>query len=353
MTRPRPWIGVEHDGGSIGRFMTRRHWLMAGGVAVAGLATWQGTSHRVGGRVPVFVAAHQKYDSGLVATIRDGLRAIDVDPELLRGKRVLLKPNLVEPRRDRPYMTTHPELLAAAIEAFAAYGAHVTVGEAPGHVRDTEMAIHESGIASALQDTQTSFADLNYEPVRWFANRTRCSALRGFHLPHTVAEADLVVSLPKLKTHHWVGMTASMKNLYGILPGIKYGWPKNVLHHAGIPQTVVDIASCLPATLAIVDAIDCMEGDGPILGTPKAMGLILMGQSLAAVDATAARIMGLVPQRISYLQLAQGRLGPIAEHHIVQRGESWRAVQSDFRILDVPHLQHLPVRPPKRSATAP
>ena len=72
------------------------------------------------------------------------------------------------------------------------------------------------------------------------------SPLEGLYFPRSVLEADLVVSLPKLKTHHWVGMTASMKNLYGLLPGIKYGWPKNVLHHAGIPQTVVDINASAP-----------------------------------------------------------------------------------------------------------
>jgi uncharacterized protein (DUF362 family) len=87
-----------------------------------------------------------------------------------------------------------------------------------------------------------------------------------------VVEADLIVSLPKMKTHHWVGVTASMKNLYGTIPGIKYGWPKNVLHHAGIPETVFDINASLPKSIAIIDGIDCMEGDGPIMGTLKQWG---------------------------------------------------------------------------------
>ena len=83
--------------------------------------------------------------------------------------------------------------------------------------------------------------------------------------------------MPKLKTHHWMGLTAAMKNLYGTLPGLIYGWPKNVLHYAGIPQTVVDINASLPPRIAIVDGIVCMEGDGPILGTPKPMGLLAIG----------------------------------------------------------------------------
>ena len=110
--------------------------------------------------------------------------------------------------------------------------------------------------------------------------------------------------MPKLKTHHWVGMTAAMKNMYGVLPGIVYGWPKNVLHHAGIPQTVFDISASLPQTIAIVDGIECMEGDGPILGSVKSLGLIAVGLNPTAVDATCARIIGLEPSRISYLKLS-------------------------------------------------
>lgn len=151
----------------------------------------------------------------------------------------------------------------------------------------------------------------------------------------------MVISLPKLKTHHWVGMTASLKNFYGILPGIMYGWPKNVLHHAGIPETVVDINASLPATLTIVDGIDCMEGDGPIMGSCKHMGLLLVGANLAAVDATAARVIGLDPARISYLQLAADRLGPIADRRIEQRGEHWETVAEPFQLIDQPHVQKL------------
>ena len=132
-----------------------------------------------------------------------------------------------------------------------------------------------------------------------------------------MVDADLIVSMPKLKTHHWMGLTAAMKNLYGTLPGVIYGWPKNVLHYAGIPQTVVDINASLPPTIAIVDGILCMEGDGPILGTPKPMGLLAIGLNPTAVDATLARITGFDPRKVPYLALAEGRLGPIDERAIV------------------------------------
>jgi uncharacterized protein (DUF362 family) len=203
------------------------------------------------------------------------------------------------------------------------------------------MALVESGMQEILHDDAIEFADLNYEEVGWVENRGRRSTLEGFYFPRSVLETDLVVSMPKMKTHHWAGITASMKNFYGTLPGIKYGWPKNVLHHAGIPQTVVDINASLPRTLAIVDGIDAMEGDGPIMGTRKHLGAIVIGTNLPAVDATVARIMGINPDRIAYLQLAADRLGPIADARITQRGESWRDVADPFEILDAPHLQGL------------
>ena len=202
----------------------------------------------------------------------------------------------------------------------------MVVGEGPGHVRDTEMALVESGVQAAAPTRTASLrrSELRRIGVDPQRRASAASPLAGFYFPRSIVEADLVVSMPKLKTHHWVGFTASMKNLYGTLPGLRYGWPKNVLHHAGIPQTVYDINATLPKTLAIVDGIVGMEGDGPIMGSPKPLGLVLIGANLTAVDATVARIMGLAPERVSYLSLAADSLGPIADSRITQRGEPWR-----------------------------
>jgi uncharacterized protein (DUF362 family) len=147
--------------------------------------------------------------------------------------------------------------------------------------------------------------------------------------------------MPKLKTHHWTGLTASMKNLFGVMPGLCYGWPKNVLHHAGIGGSIVDIASAVKPHLAIVDGIVGMEGDGPIMGTPRHSGVLVLGTNLPAVDATAARLIGLEPSRIEYLALASGRLGPIAERHIAQRGEPIASLRQDYQLLDHPALAGL------------
>lgn len=321
-------------------YLNRRALLVGGGVATAGVLSYPLVRYWLGSRQPVFLAGNQSYGGPLATTIEDGLLAIGFDLRGIRGKAVLLKPNLVEPRRDAPHMTTHPAVVAAAAEVFLRHGALVRVGEAPGHVRDTQMALVESGLADALSEERLAFVDLNYDDPIERPNRGGCSKLASIYFARAVAEADLVVSLPKLKTHHWVGMTAAMKNLYGTLPGIKYGWPKNVLHHAGIPETVVDINATAPPTIGIVDAIECMEGDGPIMGEMKPLGMIAVGANLPALDATCARVMGLAPERIGYLQLAGG-LGPIVDSRIEMRGERWKSLHSPFEIIDQGYLQEM------------
>jgi len=319
----------------------RRAWLLGAGATAVGLAG-AGLANRYLRRpAPVFVARNQKYSGRLAYTIREGFKAVGFEPARIRGRRVLLKPNLVEPSREAPHITTHPAVVLAAAEVFLDWGAEVQVGEAPGHVRDTEQALVESGMGEALRSERLKFVDLNYSEVRHLPNRGRASSLDGFYFPEAVAAADLIVSIPKLKAHHWVGVTASMKNLYGTLPGLVYGWPKNVLHFNGIPQTVVDINASLPERIAIVDGILCMEGDGPIMGTPKPLGLLAVGTNPTAVDATLARIIGLEPAKVPYLELAAGRLGPLDPAHIPQRGEPFETLIDPFRILDEPHLQEM------------
>jgi uncharacterized protein (DUF362 family) len=321
--------------------MDRRALLVSGSLVAAGLLGGSLVRDLWRGSVPVFIARNQRYDAGLIRTIRDGLLATGLNPKSLAGKKVLLKPNLVEPTRESPHMTTDPAVVLAAAEVFRGWKAQVAVGEAPGHMRDTEWALLESGMREALNLENLEFADLNYETVQWVENRGHHSRLTGFYFPQSVMTADLVVSMPKLKTHHWVGATVALKNMYGTLPGLKYGWPKNVLHHAGIPETVCDINASLPRTIAIVDAIDCMEGDGPIMGSRKSMGLILVGTNPTAVDATACRLMRLDPSRVSYLQLAARGLGPLDDRRIKQQGEDWLSLASPFEILDEPHLRGL------------
>jgi uncharacterized protein (DUF362 family) len=134
--------------------------------------------------------------------------------------------------------------------------------------------------------------------------------------------------------------TLSLKNLFGTLPGICYGWPKNELHWRGIPNSIIDIALTQTPHLAIVDAIIGMEGDGPLNGTARPLGALVMGSDLVAVDATCCRLMGLPAERIAHLALgAHKKLGRLHEAQITQLGESIATLAQPFK--PPPHFEKL------------
>ena len=145
--------------------LDRRTLLKGTMAAAAGVCgyTWWKNRHRP--RSAVFLARGQRYDGDLEQTIADGLAAVGLRLEGLAGKRVLLKPNLVEPTRSAPHMTTHPAMIVATAEVFRRHGASVTVGEGPGHVRDTELILDESGVGQMLDEARLDYVDLNYEDV--------------------------------------------------------------------------------------------------------------------------------------------------------------------------------------------
>ena len=121
------------------------------------------------------------------------------------------------------------------------------------------------------------------------------------------------------------------------MPGMFYGWPKNVLHQKGIDESIVDINATVKPHFAIVDGIVGMEGDGPIMGTPKNAGVLVIGRNPLSVDATCCRIMGINPSKVRYLSKAENKLGPIRQADIVQRGESIASAHTDFELLEMVH----------------
>jgi len=326
--------------------ITRRD-LLLGGVALCGLAGagryfWDASERFQ--RSSVVVTKAETYDASIVDVILRGLAELKIDRSRIRNKSVLLKPNLVEPAAEAPHINTHPEFVRAVAEVFRQLDAReVFVAEGQGHCRDTAYVLEQSEFEPMLDESGLPFVDLNHDEIFSVDNRTGFTKLAKLHLPRSLNRADWIVSLPKMKTHHWTGVTLSMKNLFGVMPGLAYGWPKNVLHHAGINQSVLDINAAVKPHLAIVDGIVGMEGDGPIMGTPKAAHLVVMGANLPAVDSTCARLMGFDPWRIEYLRGASGRLGPIQERHIEQRGETLAACSQRFSLPDHPHFRQFRV----------
>jgi len=283
-------------------------------------------------RSRVAVLRADAYDQPLETTIRHGIELSGAD---VAGRRVVLKPNLVE-FDPASVINTHPTVVAATVVALRRLGAReVVVAEGPGHRRDTEYLLDASGLLGALRDVGARYVDLNVDAVRPLPLRSRYTALGQLYVPATVLEADLLVSMPKLKTHHWAGVTLSMKNMFGIVPGSVYGWPKNVLHWQGIANSILDINAALTMPrLAIVDGIVGMEGNGPIQGVAKPMGVLVFGTDWVAVDGTCTRLMALEPTRVDYLRQAGKFLGNVDDARIEQVGEQPATFVRPFAVLD-------------------
>jgi uncharacterized protein (DUF362 family) len=271
------------------------------------------------------------YAADFADIIGRGLGELGVD---VKGLRVLLKPNMVE-YEPGTAVNTHPLVVAGAAVALRRAGAaEVVIGEGPGHRRDIEYLLTATGLLDRLRDERLRFVDLNQDDVAYVPLRSTFTELRTLALPVEALRADLIVSMPKLKTHHWAGMTASMKNLFGVVPGAVYGWPKNILHVRGISESILDLNATLRPRLAIVDGVTAMEGDGPIMGRARHLGLVAMGRDLVAVDATCARIIGLDPEKLTYLHEAAAFLGNLADDRIAHRGDSPSRFATTFDLID-------------------
>ncbi len=317
---------------------TRREFLVLGGVATLASCArlYPGGVAKVPARSAVGLFAASDYAVDFSDVVSRGLKELGID---VRGKSALLKPNLVEYDAGTVINTNPAVICGAAVALLRAGARRVVVGEGPAVRRDIEYLLTATGLFDLLRDLRVEFVDLNQDDVRPVATRSWFSGLREVFLPVSVLEADLLVSMPKLKTHHWAGLTCGMKNLFGCVPGAVYGWPKNILHFAGIDESILDLTATLCPGLTIVDAVDCMEGDGPLMGKRRRLGVIAMGTDTTAVDATCASLMGFDPGRIRYLEEASAFLGNIDEHRIEQRGEAPARYATRFEVPE--RLQRL------------
>jgi len=313
----------------------RRRFLgsAAGMAATAGVAgDWLWPKHSVSYRRPrsfVAILNAAEYSEKVETLLMDGLRLFHFN---LLGKTVLLKPNLVE---DMPGpLNTNANIIGAAARCFLRLGAaRVVIGEGPGHQRDTELVVEAADLKPHLADRRIEFVDLNRDELVRVKLKANYSGLGELWLPRSVLDSDFVVSMPKVKTHHWAGVTLSLKNMFGIVPGMKYGWPKNLLHWHGIHESILDICATVPIHFVIADGITAMEGNGPLQGTARELRKIVLADDPIAADATCARLMGFDPLRVQHLSEGGRFLGNLGVDRITMLAESLEAPIRPFAVL--------------------
>jgi len=230
-------------------------------------------------------------------------RAFDLFPMELNGKRVLIKPNVLRASEAKEGIVTHPAVLRAVVEKVESMTpASIVVGDNPGlfSYGANEASFQQTGLMEAAKGY---YRNIGNDPVKVSFNP---DFMPTVSVSRAVLEADIIISLPKFKTHGLTVVTGAIKNSYGILPGAQ----KAKLHKAaGNPERfhelVVEVFRLRPPDLFIVDAVVGMEGNGPASSDLREIGLILASDHAVALDAVIARMMGCDPGRLRFLQKAR------------------------------------------------
>ncbi len=266
----------------------------------------------------------QSLDTALDAALSPlGGMAAFVSP----GQRVLLKVNLLAKAVPERAVTTHPELVRSLIRSVRAAGGVPVVGDSPGGPNTPGMVRkvwQESGIGEVCADENVELVLFDDDCVR--APSTEGSLYGAFTLGREVVDADVLISVPKLKTHGFMMFTGAVKNLFGCIPGLeKAQFHLKVPDRDDFGSMLVDLMLACRPSLAVMDAVVGMEGDGPAGGNPRHIGAVLASADCVALDVVAAAIAGLDPLEVYTNKAAARRgLGPSSADEVDVVGVAWR-----------------------------
>jgi uncharacterized protein (DUF362 family) len=271
--------------------------------------------------------------SGPYENTRKALANIDLSPA--KNKRVLLKPNIGRDVAPEKGITTHPQVVAAAIDAFRQAGAETAIGESPISGVTMADAFEHSGITKIAKERDCPLIDMD---VRKYVNVDipEGIVINSLKVCREVAEYDIVVSIPVMKTHMHTGVTLSVKNMKGCL------WRRSKVDLHMLPEAegrddkpldiaIADMASVLRPDLSIIDGTIGLEGLGPSAGTPKPLGVVVVGVDAFAADSVACGIMGISAENIPHLRMAsQRKYGVIDIDSIDVQPRNWEDVRDPF-----------------------
>ncbi len=227
------------------------------------------------------------------------------------GDKVLVKPNMLEGLPPEKAVTTHPEVVRAVIRQVKNVGGIPYVGDSPG-TTGTLKAAEKCGIAAVCRELDVPLVPFDATvDIPYPAGAT----VQKFALASPFAAADKVISLAKMKTHTFMGITGAAKNMFGFIVGMrKAQFHLRMQARPEFAAMLIDLASLVKPVLSVVDGVVGMEGNGPRNGSPVAAGVILAGADCFAVDLVMAEIMGFDPARLPLLALAleRGLTPPLA-----------------------------------------
>ncbi|MBI9102211.1 MAG: DUF362 domain-containing protein [Spirochaetales bacterium] len=224
--------------------------------------------------------------------------AVELAGELaVEGKTVLLKPNILFDAPPEKSLSTHPVFLEAAIRVVREAGAEqILVGDSPGFQKPGYTG-RKSGLRQVTDENDAIWVD--FTAGKFNLKCPEGKVTRQFTVTSILEEVDLVISLPKLKTHQLMYYTGAMKNLFGLIPSLLKS-PFHLSHPSreGFASMIVDLNTGIMAHYAFMDGIIGMEGHGPAAGNPREIGVVLASSNLLAMDVTACSLIGYAPEQI-------------------------------------------------------
>ena len=229
------------------------------------------------------------------------------------GAHAVVKPNICNAKNPDGMVITDFRIIEAVINLLKEKTDRITVVESDNISDTANNRLHRTGLLDLLNTWGVDFVNLSEDEIE-----VHSVAGKKLRLPRTVMEAEYFVNLPKIKTEGHVGVTLSIKNLFGIPTRRK----KNTLHRK-LNEILPYLAQVIRSDLIVVDGLVAMEGNGPLIGTRKDLGLILAGRNSLAVDSTCARLMGYDPAEIKYLRQAHELgVGPLDADGVSVLGEN-------------------------------
>lgn len=249
-----------------------------------------------------------------------------------KGKKVVIKPNLVMKKTPESAAITHPAVIEALVMVLKKYTDDITIAECPGGVysKDRINSIYKTaGYTDLAQRTGiTLCSEVNQVTV----NIKDGSVAKNVTVLQEFVNADVLINVSKLKTHGLTVMTGTAKNLYGLIPGLE-----KAQIHSRFPDKEVfadficDINSVFKPTINILDAIMCMEGNGPTGGDPRFAGFIIASDVTFAADITGAKLININPKDVPILAHAVKR--GLCSEQIETVGDSFEPI-TDFKASD-------------------
>jgi len=239
----------------------------------------------------------------VASSIKQIFKLLSLNELIKPNQKILLKPNLLTSLSPDKGATTHPEIVKAIANEVKALGALPFIGDSPGGIGlQYEKVLKETG----MKDLDIPIVNFEEKGMRKFGNPGK--KIDPIYVSNVALSFDLIINIPKLKTHELTLITCGIKNMFGCVPGLH-----KVNYHLDAPspeefsEALVDLFEKIKPAVTIADTVTAMEGQGPVGGELRDLGLILASKDIVALDAVCSKIMGFEPLDIPTTRIANQR----------------------------------------------